>query len=271
MSSSKQSRDLKPVERFVCYIDLLGFSDYVKSIADNDAELEKTAKFLQDLQTRFIESYPSLNATSLSDSIFIYTNDSTDESCSSLLLSCLDISDFLFKSGYLPRGGISFGPCAVNGTIAVGEPIVRAVRLENSVAIYPRIVFGRNFVQRLQKHSDNELIEASKRRADDGPFFLATFSNRAQKLAAANLRLRDLEKIEIKVQPQDEEIAATKRDINLHLKEINGISRLISAGLDTHQEDSKVYKNYAWMKLEFERSFQPLEKTFGDRLIMPKT
>ena len=54
VSSSKQSRDLKPVERFVCYIDLLGFSDYVNSIADNDAALEKTAKFLQDLQIRFI-------------------------------------------------------------------------------------------------------------------------------------------------------------------------------------------------------------------------
>lgn len=140
------------VDSFVAFLDILGF----KKIAMNEK-----FSFLYDLFhdiTNFSnlllksnnnvmtkDMLDTVTVNIISDSIFISVPKSTDRSLEILVLLINTLVFNLFiEYGVLVRGGIAEGDYYADDRIAFGPGLVKAYSLENSLAVYPRIIFTRN-------------------------------------------------------------------------------------------------------------------------------
>ena len=123
--------ELKPEENyFVCYIDLLGFSNLTKDSIKNE---KRICSILNTFHS-FIEHEVlnnNLAHVSLSDSIFIISTDLTKilHSLSNIFRQCI-------LNGVLLRGGLSYGKCKVLKTKIAeniyGDAVSKSVYLEGT-------------------------------------------------------------------------------------------------------------------------------------------
>ena len=83
------------------------------------------------------------------------------ENKNSLIDILITINDLFFKfaqKGYFLRGGLDVGKFVDEKDIAVGIPLANAYKIEQSVAMYPRIVLSDNFKKLLDDLEDDKLI-----------------------------------------------------------------------------------------------------------------
>lgn len=147
-------------ERYVAFIDVLGF----KSLVDR---AEADAKLLERLATNLeeVRTYSALGATmdasaindpenffhnmfrmsTFSDSIIISTKINLIGLGLIAMLSGI-MCNKLLHQGIFTRGAISAGKLIHTESIAFGAGLIRSYSLENSAAIYPRILIDERIV-----------------------------------------------------------------------------------------------------------------------------
>lgn len=162
-------------EQIVIFIDLLGFKS--ASYKDDESAMN-SLQLLQEIKTEVRETKCELGEdkisldaaiTAFSDSILIsIPKDSYNKVCEraqkdtinkavilKAVFSSLPIRTWCTKAislGMLIQGGIGFGKFYHKNDIALGKPLSVAYDIQNSLAIYPRIVLSPEFCQFLQKN-----------------------------------------------------------------------------------------------------------------------
>jgi hypothetical protein len=133
-------------ERFVAFIDILGFRSLMSRIAKGDRDLfAKMRRILElTLEDERRKYGPILRGlgetcemTCFSDSVII---SDTVENYFSVVYSARDLCVRLLHEGVPVRGAILRGPLYHDRRIAFGPGLVQAYELETSAAIYPRII-----------------------------------------------------------------------------------------------------------------------------------
>jgi hypothetical protein len=134
-------------DKYVAFIDMLGFKQLVQSFRTNHRRLEEMHEVLERLKERERrDSIRSCKITAFSDSIIVSAN---TDSLSDLIHLCGELQANMLVQGILLRGGVSKGLTFHNDGIVYGEGLIRAYELESGFANYPRIVVDHEIVPKL--------------------------------------------------------------------------------------------------------------------------
>lgn len=144
--TEQQRIDYDYDERWVAFIDILGFKEHVKDATDTDFQdllsIIHKARYACDQwgeAWRAVHHVNTLEATAFSDNIVISIGQ--EENARTLLLQMVEMfaRDFL-ESGYMIRGAVTRGRLHHSEGVVVGEGLVKAYELESKVANYPRVI-----------------------------------------------------------------------------------------------------------------------------------
>lgn len=180
---------------FVAAIDILGFSQYVRT---NSFDYVKDV--FTDIKnfTNLVLNYPNENFTKemlntvtlniISDTIVIAVPEDTYRSLEILLLIVDTVVFNLYREYRLPcRGGIAYGEFYSDSNIAFGKAFVDAHELECLLAVTPRIIFPRSvFNQYSETHSESDVLQLSDLKildADEELFFADYFGFSIRRIA----------------------------------------------------------------------------------------
>lgn len=153
-------------KRLVAFIDVLGFKNLVHN--ESFTPIETYYSFLLSNFKNAIEKR-NFEFLLISDSIVIYTEETTENLCELIKMINLTQAGLLSK-GILIRGGISHGDLFVDpeNNIVVGRGLINAYQLE-MLAKFPRVILDRSLVAKhygsvstaLAKNNINELPHLS--------------------------------------------------------------------------------------------------------------
>jgi hypothetical protein len=158
--------------RFVCFIDILGFSDLI-----NEYEKNITSTILQDIQESFAQAKTYLFANkgnkpdevtrnlsyqTFSDNICIsipYFDNETDYISNFNLIATYvrGLQLALMEKGFFTRGGISTGSYYSDNNIIFSKGLVNAYFLESKKAIYPRVIIDKLIIEKLKKYKPESI------------------------------------------------------------------------------------------------------------------
>lgn len=138
--------------RFVIFIDILGFKEKIKSTVDKSqnglsAKVEELVTAMNLVPELFHVDDKELRTfskskivTQFSDSIVVsFEIETLDEIFLAVDATNLLILELVYK-GLLCRGGIAFGKLLHTNKHLFGPALVEAYELENKAAIYPRVI-----------------------------------------------------------------------------------------------------------------------------------
>jgi len=145
---SKSSRGKWSIttERYVAYIDIMGFKDMVTNTQHN--EIYSTMKKVNN-KIKIIENvkWGGVNAklvktTTYSDSYMIYSKDSSYDSLYSIVCTIAGLSDTLFLEGIPHKGVLSFGEMTLDQyrSIYFGEPLINSYLLQDEIHFYGIVI-----------------------------------------------------------------------------------------------------------------------------------
>lgn len=189
-SFTKEPNKLIPSNYFVAYLDILGASKYMQ---------DNSEQFLNDLNAIYENAMNDVIFTNVlskkdiaikifSDNILIAvktTKQDTDRQ--SKLVKIINLVGNLYcnalRLGYLVRGSITEGKFYRNKTFVYGKALVEAVKLEEKIAIYPRVIIQDNLVSLIPQY----IAQDSDRKYYLNCFiFTKTFDNTTFKLRILN-------------------------------------------------------------------------------------
>jgi hypothetical protein len=175
-------------DRYVAFIDILGFSSHVHQSEHSPSEAEKLVRIMNRISERW--SYPALQSThevlgedfksqSFSDCT-VLSEAATPKGLHYLLLMVTQFALDLLANGFLLRGGIAKGPLHHSDNAVFGPAFLKAYDLEQNIAEYPRIIVDQNTHQDFNLNPSPESFDKytrpDLRHAVDGPVYLDIFS-----------------------------------------------------------------------------------------------
>ena len=147
-SDTKKEQWMPTAERFVCFLDIMGFKDMVMRNSH-----ESIYKMLSDFSVKrdtldnargLPQPYEidSLKTVCFSDSIIIFTKNDTKECLELLLMAISWLFAEAIESGIPLKGAISHGKLSVNISrkIFFGQPLIDAYLLEEEVEFYGIVI-----------------------------------------------------------------------------------------------------------------------------------
>lgn len=180
---------------FVAAIDILGFSQFVRSkpfdyVKDVFTDITNFTELVVKNPNSFFtkEMLDTVTLNIISDTIVIAVPDSTHKSLEILLLIVDTVVFNLYREYRLPcRGGIAHGEFYSDGSVAFGKAFVDAHELECLLAVTPRIIYPRSVYEvYAAKTSEEELRNLNDIKcldADDELFFADYFGFAMQRIA----------------------------------------------------------------------------------------
>jgi hypothetical protein len=203
-------------EKVVTFIDILGFSELVRKIGDDDAlhkKLNHALTWFNAFKSSSEQSNTAqskLQITTFSDSVVI-SGDHSD--IHSIFWTSLMLQAELLGVGVLLRGGVSKGRLVHKSNLLYGEGMLRAYALESKVAVYPRIVVDESLVAQINQNYQKIFL----RKDTDGMWFLDPFS--------VGIRGNDTDSLlEDGYDPHEEALKA------VHVEIANALKNLTDAG-----------------------------------------
>lgn len=152
MEDKMIEQKLKTKDYLVAYIDVLGSKD--KIVNDNDDEYLNKLKNIYDLTSKLFNTSESISenikVNIFSDNIVIASEPqmgTSEEIDYSILNFFLFISFFQIVAlgeNFLLRGGITRGEFYIDKDFVWGKALLAANKLEEKIAIYPRIIIDSN-------------------------------------------------------------------------------------------------------------------------------
>lgn len=144
-------------DRFVAFLDILGFKNLIDKTSQNEKEFNRVLKVLKYTSAVQKDNYEGFLAqneitkevTVFSDSIVI--SYSADLSIGGALFNILNdlvfICNELLAENIFVRGGVSYGEMYHKNNICFGPAMIRAYLMEEKEAIYPRIIIDKNAIE----------------------------------------------------------------------------------------------------------------------------
>lgn len=160
--------------RYCAFVDILGFTGVIADLKHGIINHRQ----LRDILARvhrpsippFKERSGDLRTQSISDAVCISAT-ATKEGLASILRDLENLSFSLLEHGYLIRGGLVRGPLYHDATMAFGEALVEAYRMESQVARYPRIMVSKQVADEAKTYqAEDPDFGDFIRQATDGPF-----------------------------------------------------------------------------------------------------
>lgn len=139
--------DIKNTLSVIAFLDILGGKQLITQNADESLNLvyksykEAIKRYKNMAEPEFV--LPNINIFSDNITVSFRINDSFDncfECIISVILFCTTLTAQFWANGLLIRGGITVGYCFSDNFMVWGKALVRAYEIENTIAIYPRIV-----------------------------------------------------------------------------------------------------------------------------------
>ncbi|WP_143483759.1 hypothetical protein [Hydrogenovibrio sp. SC-1] len=179
-------------KRLTAFIDILGFSQLVQEIdiqeSNGEERFNSILTLLKELKSREKpeNANEAIEITAFSDSIVISVANSK-KALFTVLWNVAWLQSSLMKSGYLCRGGISFGELHHKDGIVFGKGLIEAYKIESSLAVYPRIVVS----DEIQEKCNGSLKDVFLVESDDGlshvdPFSVGDFIGTSDDAADGN-------------------------------------------------------------------------------------
>ncbi len=183
--SNKLMNDLAYIDRYVAFVDILGFKDLIDSSVANPPkkslqEIIEALKFTPPAgQEKIILgrigdiSNSNHQMSSFSDNIFIST-DPTEKGLMHIVHHVEQISFKLLKLGFLCRGGITKGLCYHHNNIVFGPAVIEAHKIEKEVSKYPRVVLSEKVLDDGRKALPpvDKIFSRFVRQDDDSKYFI---------------------------------------------------------------------------------------------------
>ncbi len=123
------------------FLDTLGTRNRSATITDSEIRklTEAQDQYLRDLATAGVRG--GMASMTFTDNLLIGTPDTSDLALMEVLLLARRYQVSMLMRGRLAvRGGVSRGPLFIGQQLAHGQGLIEAVRLEEDVARYPRVV-----------------------------------------------------------------------------------------------------------------------------------
>jgi hypothetical protein len=178
-------------ERYVAFIDILGFSDHVRQSEHSPAEAQKVIEILNKITRTWTDKALQVSrdklgvdfqSTSFSD-CSVLSEAVSPKALQYLLYRVSQFALDLLANGFLLRGAIAKGLLHHSETAVFGPAFLEAYDVERKIAKYPRIVVDRgtheDFLQLETVQLDNVFVKVLKpglRHAEDGPVFVDIFA-----------------------------------------------------------------------------------------------
>lgn len=154
---------IKYEKRAVAYVDVLGFSELV----DQSKKGAEARKKLGDLVDKLANAVPCFDRhvganvpkNHIPDHIYISDcivlsvilddkADKTYDGLSILVMRVIQLVQWFLEAGYLVRGGVAIGPVWHCDNNIVGPAYQEAYKLEQGVAVMPRVILSKDAAQR---------------------------------------------------------------------------------------------------------------------------
>ena len=234
----------------IAFVDLLGFKEAVfqsetnaKIKKDVDAAMNYSLKIkcLNDAYNKLASKDKRVNLTVFSDCLVVTCqkfNDNQNNLYTDFLKGIVNMIFNLIITGFLVRGGITYGSLYHKDGVCYGPAMNRAYLLESEKAVYPRILIDGFALKELAQdnfiHNSIKYISPDK---SDGLLFLDYLSQKAY--FEDNDNYYDFE--------------GNRLDYNRFLK---NTKNLIMDNLYQHQNNKKVYEKYLWYKNYYNDTIQ---------------
>lgn len=148
-NSTTNKKSWKPTaERFVCFLDIMGFKDMVMrnshediyKMLDDFSKKKNLLNNIQDLPHRYEPD--SLKTVSFSDAIVIFTKEDTKECLELLTIAVSWLFAQAIESGIPMKGAVAHGRMSINISqqIFFGQPLIDAFLLQEDTEFYGIIV-----------------------------------------------------------------------------------------------------------------------------------
>lgn len=142
-------------ERYIAFIDILGFKEMVRKSCKNRLEFERLNRDMRLIQRLQLENYKApygsaylgMEFSLFSDSMIISYPTEGPGNAFNILLEIAYICLELVGMGYLFRGGVTVGDLIHENSMCYGLALNRAVEMEQE-AKYPRILVDHEVITR---------------------------------------------------------------------------------------------------------------------------
>ena len=152
-------------ERYVAYLDILGFEALVES-EEPYSQIRKIVSALEERINYDGVRHPHLKYLFISDTIIILAEPGRSPL---LLWKISQVQNSILKIGFATRGAITFGEIfehsAGSARNIFGKPFVKAYRMETQQAFYPRVIIQPEITQLIE--SEYASKTTNRRRYDD--------------------------------------------------------------------------------------------------------
>jgi len=165
-------------ERFVAFVDILGFAALVENLDTNHQKHWVVVNALKNVTKLkgFDDDVTGIRCETFSDSLIISANANAD-GLVHMVMSIHFLAQHLLKSGIMIRGALVLGNIHHEEGIAFGPAVNKAARMENSVAVFPRVVMAKrvvDFFKDMAKAQDigENYFNRELRQGKDGMWFI---------------------------------------------------------------------------------------------------
>ena len=183
---------MKYQERVLAFVDILGFSDIVGGTIDDGHENEERTEIIYNLLKEAQDDLEKLNpgcqkpeddfiVNQFSDSIVISCLIAKEAGVLRILSYILFLCTTALQKGILFRGVIVSGKLMHEEKIIFGPALVKAARMEEKLAIYPRIVLDdeileiarTNLSKNIAKSTQLQLLKKTIKEDFDGLYYIS--------------------------------------------------------------------------------------------------
>lgn len=151
----KKIKKYKTKKRLIAYFDILGYKEMVRSEDFNENLLISRIKYLTEIvyDTKVMTTkWTKWRAYFFSDNYAIvvkYTEDGFVRELENLMYILRTIQcEFISLYGIMIRGAITHGTIFSGKKFIYGDGLIKAYEIENSVAIYPRIIIDGDLINK---------------------------------------------------------------------------------------------------------------------------
>jgi hypothetical protein len=217
---SRRGKTTMPyAQRYVAFLDILGFSEIVRE-TDRDAlpnRFDARAKTLEEINSREHELDDVVGCDfqfqSFSDSIVMSAN-GTAPGLLYLLSAVRQLALNLLGNGLLMRGAVAKGKLHHVGSVMFGPAFLKAYRIEQQIAKYPRIILSAEVYEDIKAMAQG-LLDPSYILDDDGPPYLDVL-RRLKELNSVTASIEDLNSREIIAAQSYQRILQQLLDHSIH-------------------------------------------------------
>ncbi len=165
-------------KRFVAFIDILGFSNKVLNSISNNTQLKKLQQIIksineiENLEKKYHISHIDNKITTFSDSIIFSCLSNSEDSLFYILLALIHLQIHLAMNDTIVRGGVTEGFLHHMRKEIYGPAFIEAYKLENQIAIYPRIILSRKLQEKVINSNTPEILDLIRQDSSDLNYYI---------------------------------------------------------------------------------------------------